>query len=85
MAANFFVVPTATYRLLFVLVILATNDDASCMSRSQARSARAFQNLQLVSEGEKLEVRAPPASEPGNGATGRRRQRWACRPKAIRR
>jgi hypothetical protein len=29
MAADFFVVPTATYRLLFVLVILAHDPDAA--------------------------------------------------------
>jgi hypothetical protein len=33
MAADFFVVPTGTYRLLFVLVILAMNDDVSFTSR----------------------------------------------------
>jgi putative transposase len=32
-AADFFVVPTATYRLLFVLVILAHERRRACMSR----------------------------------------------------
>ena len=34
LAADFFVVPTVTYRLLFVLVLLATTAAASCTSRS---------------------------------------------------
>ena len=40
MAADFFVVPTVTFRLLFVLVVLAHDRDGSCMCGDRPSDGR---------------------------------------------